>query len=199
MVFRSVFYLSFLPHILVHTENFSCICRMKTSPISIEIDRLTNSIVEVATGQILATVLIEVSAADDKYLDHFGSFDWLKETKKSTSRVFKLVMTSDTTTIQGLISLSDGNDHIIVNLVENAPSNIGKNKHHEGVGGNLFAFACQYSFECGYDGFISFVAKTSLLSHYEKALGAQRIGSSTRMIIDTGAASILVSHYFPIS
>ena len=39
------------------------------------------------------------------------------------------------------MSFEDKGDHIFINLVENAPFNIGKKKLYEGVPGNLFAFA----------------------------------------------------------
>jgi hypothetical protein len=164
--------------------------------ITIHIDRLTNSIVEVATQTTFATTLLALTAVDKKYLKTGWSFDWLGEFGKPQRSVFKLVIDTEPTTIQGLLSFSDGGDHIIVNLVENAYFNIGQNKKYEGVGGNLFAFACKSSFEKGYDGFVSFLAKTNLVQHYEKALGAGRIGSSTRMIIETAAASNLVRQYF---
>ncbi len=169
---------------------------MKKQSVSVHIDRLTNSIIEVATQRTVATALIPFAAADKKYLPSEWSFDWLAEFKKPRHDVFKLVIGSEPKRIQGLLSLSDGGDNIIVNLVENAYFNIGKSKIYEGVGGNLFAFACKNSFEHGYDGFVSFLAKTNLVPHYEQSLGAKRIGSSTRMIIETEAAFALARQYF---
>jgi hypothetical protein len=45
--------------------------------------------------------------------------------------------------------MEDKGDHIFVNLIENAPFNIGKKKLYEGVPGNLFAFACKLSWIMG--------------------------------------------------
>ncbi len=82
-----------------------------------------------------------------------------------------------------------------MNLVESAPFNIGKKKLYEGVSGNLIAFACQLSFQRGYDGFVAFTAKTRLIQHYESTLGAYHFGGH-RMIIPTHSAQILIDKYF---
>jgi len=42
--------------------------------------------------------------------------------------------------IQGLLSISDYEDHIFMHLIESAPFNFGKPKLYEGVPGNLVAF-----------------------------------------------------------
>ncbi len=80
-------------------------------------------------------------------------------------------------------------------LVESAPFNLGRNKLYEGVPGNLVAFACKVSFQHGFDGFVSFTAKTKLIEHYEKTLGAYHFGNHL-MIIHTGAAQHLIEKYF---
>jgi hypothetical protein len=80
-------------------------------------------------------------------------------------------------------------------LIESAFFNLGKNKIYEGVAGNLVAFACKVSFQRGFDGFVSFTAKTQLIVHYEKTLGAKHFGNQL-MIIETRAAKLLVNKYF---
>jgi hypothetical protein len=82
-----------------------------------------------------------------------------------------------------------------MDLLESAPFNIGKHKIYEGVAGNLVAYACKISFQKGFEGFVSFTAKTKLIDHYEKTLGAYHF-KNQRMIIDTQAARILVEKYF---
>ena len=72
---------------------------------------------------------------------------------------------------------------------------MGKTGIYQGVGGNLFAFACKQSFELGFEGYVTFDAKTQLIKHYSTHLGAQLI-SSQRMVIDTLAATQLVKQYF---
>lgn len=38
---------------------------------------------------------------------------------------------------------------------------------YEGVMGNLVAYACKLSLPRGYNGFVSFTAKTKLIEHYQ--------------------------------
>lgn len=70
-----------------------------------------------------------------------------------------------------------------------------KSKSQMGVPGNLIAFACKVSVDKGYDGFLAFVAKTSLIKHYEQTLNATHF-RGLRMFIDTTAALKLISQYF---
>jgi len=84
-----------------------------------------------------------------------------------------------------------------MDLLESAPFNIGKHKIYEGVAGNLVAYACKISFQKGFEGYVAFTAKTNLIDHYEKTLGAY-LFKNQRMIIETHAARILVEKYFKI-
>jgi hypothetical protein len=59
----------------------------------------------------------------------------------------------------------------------------------------LFAFACKCSFELGFDGFVAFTAKTVLIEHYTKTLGAVSIGGQ-RMAIEEKQAGKLIKRYF---
>ena len=81
-------------------------------------------------------------------------------------------------------------------LIESAVFNKGRNKLYKGVAGNLVAFATKNSFEKGYDGFVSFIAKTKLIEHYKLTLGAKQFGNGNRMYIDTNEALSLVKQYF---
>ncbi|QJD80217.1 hypothetical protein [Spirosoma rhododendri] len=125
----------------------------------------------------------------------FWLFDWKKEIKTAERVVYKLTTRENPAVIQGLISCSDFGDHMFVNLVESASFNRGENRLYQGVAGNLFAIICQESFDKGYDGFIVFESKTKLVSHYRDLLGAQRLGNSVRMFVDTKAASQLIKNY----
>lgn len=53
------------------------------------------------------------------------------------------------------------------------------------------AFACKTSFHRGFEGYVSFTAKTKLIHHYEKTLGAINVGGHL-MIINTEAALKLI-------
>lgn len=65
---------------------------------------------------------------------------------------------------------------------------------YQGVGGHLFAIACQISRESGCDGFVTFTAKSDLIAYYEKILNA-RVARGQRMYIDEAAADILIRKY----
>lgn len=82
-----------------------------------------------------------------------------------------------------------------MHLIESALFNIGKDKIYLGVPGNLVAFACKLSFQRGNEGYISFIAKTKLIEHYEKTLGAKHFGGQL-MVINTEAALKLTNKYF---
>lgn len=84
-----------------------------------------------------------------------------------------------------------------MDLLESASFNIGRHKIYEGVAGNLVAFACKLSFQRGFDGYVAFTAKTKLIDHYEKTLGAYHF-KNQRIIIETQASKILVEKYFKI-
>lgn len=170
---------------------------MKTSiiQIDIEIDRLTNSIENSISGDIFDTELILFEKSDKGYVKSNWQFNWKKELNDSSKKIYKLVIVNNPKIIQGLICISDNHDHIFMHLIENAKFNKGKNKLYNGVAGNLVAFACKESFLKGYDGIVSFIAKTKLIKHYEDTLGA-KIFNENQMYIDTLESEKLVSRYF---
>jgi hypothetical protein len=82
-----------------------------------------------------------------------------------------------------------------MDLIESAKFNKGKKKQYNGVPGNLVAFACKISFERKYSGYVSFLAKTQLIEHYQNTLGAQ-LFSGNRMFIGEKESVRLVNRYF---
>jgi hypothetical protein len=94
-----------------------------------------------------------------------------------------------------LISLTVQSDHVFLHLIESAPFNKGNQKVYAGVPGNLVAYACKLSFQRGCDGYVMFIAKTKLIDHYTKVLGATHIGAQ-RMVINTTAALKLTDKYY---
>lgn len=161
--------------------------------ISEKIDKLTNSIENAFSGDRFDTVISIVKATEIRKGDWL--FDWKKEINNTQKQVFKLTIKDNQKVIQGLMSLEIRQGHIFLHLVENAKFNRGKNKIYVGVAGNLFAYACKVAFEEGFDGYISFVAKSALREHYAKTLGAELLFSNN-MVIDTAAATKLVNQYF---
>lgn len=122
-------------------------------------------------------------------------FDWNDESKQTDRLVFKLVICGNEDVIQGLVSLSVAQDHVYMHLIESAKFNKGKSKIYEGVPGNLVAFACKYSMEKGFDGFIAFDAKTALIKHYQETLFATHFKGS-RMYVNNMVAKRLINQYF---
>ena len=63
-------------------------------------------------------------------------------------------------TVQGRISVKVDGGVADVEIVETAPHNYGHLGKYEGVGGHLFAVACQISMEAGCDGVVAFTSKS---------------------------------------
>ena len=165
--------------------------------IDIEIDKLTHSIENVVTGDSFPTEILPLSKPDLVHLTKKNGwkFDWKKEYLQPDREVFKLTILWNPTVIHGLISISQKQGYIEMNLIESAPFNYGHNKMHYGVAGNLVAFACKRSFDLGFDGYVSFIAKTVLMEHYSKTLGAIPIGGQ-RMAIEKRQALKLTKKYY---
>jgi hypothetical protein len=170
----------------------------KKTYIDVIIDKLTNSIENSISGDVFDTEIILLTSKNKRQIKKAEwLFDWNREIDKSDRQVFKLVIRNNETVIQGLISISDYKDHIYMHLIESAKFNKGKTKIYLGVPGNLVAFACKYSFDKGYDGYIAFDSKTKLIQHYQDSLGAKWF-KGTRMYIDSTAAKKLIGQYFKI-
>ena len=67
--------------------------------ISIEIDKLTNSIVNAITGDVFDTEVLPVNLEDLKKNKKGWNFDWIKESLKS--EVCKLVIVGNYNIVQG--------------------------------------------------------------------------------------------------
>lgn len=169
----------------------------QTTALDFEIDKLTNSIENVVSGESFSTQLIRLSRADLKNLRKKGGwlFNWKNELESLDCEVYKLVIPSNPDVVHGVISLTFKTDHVAINLLESSSINRGKGKLYHGVAGNLVAFACSLSFQRGHEGNVAFTAKTKLIEHYTDTLGAVHIGSG-RMIITSANAKKLIDNYF---
>ena len=161
------------------------------------IDKLTNSIQNTISGDSFPTDVSRLTKADLKQVTKIigWNFNWREELNNNAREVYKLTITNNPNIVQGLLSFTIKEDHLYMNLIESAPFNLGRNKLYEGVPGNLVAFACKVAFQHGFDGFLSFTAKTKLIEYYEKTLGAYHFGNHL-MIIQTSVAQKLVDKYF---
>ena len=171
--------------------------KMKIVEQNFFIDKLTDSIQNTVSGDSFRTQVLPLTYQDLKHITKKNgwNFKWKQELNDCAKQVYKLTILNNPEIVQGLLTVSIEADHIFMNLLENAPFNIGKTKLYEGVAGNLVAFACRMSFQHGFDGYVAFVAKTKLINHYEATLGAYHFGGQ-RMIIPTPQAEFLVRKYF---
>ena len=121
--------------------------RTKEIQLDFEVDKLTNSILNTISGDSFQTEISRFTFIDcKKVLKKNGwNFNWKSELDNEVNEVFKLTIVGNTNIIQGLLSIRRESDHIFMNLLENAPFNLGKNKLYEGVAGNLVAYACKLS------------------------------------------------------
>jgi hypothetical protein len=162
------------------------------------VDKLTNSIENVVTGDSFSTDISILTSVDLKTVSKTNGwlFNWKDEFKQPERDVYKLTISNNPKIVQGLISLEVKSDHVYMHLVESSPFNKGKTKVYSGVPGNLVAYACKLSFQRGHEGNVSFISKTKLIEHYEKSLGALHFGGRL-MIIETISALKLINKYFP--
>jgi hypothetical protein len=170
----------------------------KMTYIDTKIDKLTHSLEDTTTGDILLTEVLSVEKNDLKFISKkYGwKFNWELELAATEKQVFKLVLQNEPKTVQGLICFEKKNDHIFMHLIETASHNLGKTKKYFGIAGNLVAFGCKLSFEYGFEGYIAFESKTKLIGHYEKTLGA-KVLYGQKMELDTNASIKLIKDYYP--
>jgi hypothetical protein len=170
--------------------------KRKSNRLDFEIDKLTNSIENVKTGDSFKTEVSLVTKDEIKQITKKNKwvFDWKTEFKAPEREVYKVTI-AGSLNIQGLLSLTFRDDHVYMHLIESAHFNKGKNKVYLGVAGNLVAFACKLSFQRGGGGYLSFNSKSRLIEHYKNSLGAVHF-SGTLMVIKPETALKLIHKYF---
>ncbi|MCQ2049819.1 MAG: hypothetical protein MJZ22_02300 [Candidatus Saccharibacteria bacterium] len=173
----------------------------KTHEVDVPIDAITDCLTETSTGKIYPTeyhqITKRITPKISKNLILAGwRFDW-SVPQRNGFMVIKLSL-KDSIEPQGMIALAHYPDMKFtqIDLVESAPFNVGAKGRFSGVGAHLFAIACKLSMENGNEGFVRFTAKTNLVDHYAKTLGAIAIDSQN-MYIDTNGALRLIQKYFP--
>lgn len=164
----------------------------------IELDKFTPCLEDAKTGEIVKTnysVSDRISPSEARKLKSSGwNFDWSKPQSNGYD-IYKLYR-NNSDRVEGMIALKldNANSAVHVDIVESSPENRGTNKEYNGVGGHLFAIAAEKSDSNGYGGFVYFTAKTDLIAHYQKELGAKLV-SGRVMAIDEQAAYNLLSKY----
>jgi hypothetical protein len=141
--------------------------KQKAISLDFIVDKLTDSIQNTISGDSFQTEISRLTKSDVKNITKKNgwNFNWKEELENNSREVFKLTIVRNPTIIQGLVSFTVKDDHIYMDLLESAPFNLGKSKLYEGVPGNLVAYVCKVSFQNGFDGFVSFTAKTKLIEH----------------------------------
>ena len=163
-----------------------------TLTVDIQIDELTDCLIERESGNIVDTEYTERITAIKKKEFAGWKFDWSK-TQKNGYTVYELFVEDDDI-VQGRISFKIDGGIADIDIVESAPHNYGHNGKYIGVGGHLFAIACQCSLEAGCDGVVAFTSKTDLVEYYKRELKAVEI-MPRRLVIFEDAAEILLDKY----
>ncbi|MCC5803811.1 hypothetical protein [Rossellomorea vietnamensis] len=143
---------------------------------------------------------------DNRYLPDYGwEFNWLYPISHDF-KVFGLVTDHNPDIVEGLIALKENPDEdflcVDVDIIESSPQNkkfikgvLNQDRSYINVGRVLIAFACWYSIEKGYDGYVGLTSKSSKYPFYE-SLGAQ-LTYGQHFMFDDIAAERLVKIYFP--
>ena len=162
--------------------------------LSATIDEKTPCLRRMRDNAIVAT---RFEPFDASAIGSGWQFDWKSQSRLSGKVL--MLKSEDSHDVQGLLAMTDAPEDyaVVVDLVESASRNRPKvGRAYNGVGAHLFAEAVKESYERGYNGFVYFDAKTGLIGHYERALGAARIPGTNRMFIDEKGAAVLYERYY---
>ncbi len=151
------------------------------------LELLTNKLIEVE---------IEFAKSNEMPLKRNAwNFNWRKLIKEENTKTYILKI-KETPDVEGVLQLKIKNNMLIMDVIEIAPHNIGKNKKYDYVAGCLIAFACRESFKIdgNYKGFLTFVSKTNLIRWYSVKYGAE-LALGQRMFIDSNKGLVLIKKY----
>lgn len=184
---------------------------LKAMPaVSVEIDELVPCLRRMSDGHILDTVVSPVSGNELKgfnaksgwYVNWHTGMEIVKETGQEI-RKFKLAV-EGSDEIQGLIAMTEPNQPgaypKVLWAVANPKSQgniVGADgKEFDGIGGHLFAIACDVSRRWGYEGeWIGQAANKRLLGHYIEKMGVEQLGNSLQFIVSDDAVDSLSEIY----
>ena len=125
------------------------------------------------------------------------NFNWRQLIKEESGEIHILRTLNSPNQIEGALCLKYEYGMLIMDILELAPHNIGKeNKRYDYVAGCLIAFACRESFkvEGNYKGFLTFVSKTNLIELYTTKYRAE-LALGQRMFIDWENGEKLIEEY----
>lgn len=123
-------------------------------------------------------------------------FNWGTVVKLKNTQTFVLRLKDAPENIEGMLQIRTEGEMVIMDLIEIAPHNIGKNKRYENAAGCLIAFACRESFkvEGPYQGFLTFESKTELIDWYIEKYGAD-VAIRQKMFISPENGIKLIEKY----
>ena len=98
--------------------------------IDIEIDKITNSVENLITGDRFLTEVLLLEKADLKNItkEKGWLFNWKEEYQLADRDVYKLIIVGNPLIVQGLLCITERLDHVCMRLIESAPFNLGKHK-----------------------------------------------------------------------
>ena len=160
--------------------------------LDVQIDKLTDCLVEHSTGKLVETEykLHHNTMTPKEYKN--WKYNW-SQTQTNGYDVYELFVKGNKV-VQGRISIKMDGGVANIDIAETAPHNFGHDGVYEGVGGHLFAIACQISLEHGCDGVVAFDSKSDLVEYYKAILGAVEI-YPRRLVIFEKEAQKLISKY----
>jgi len=154
-------------------------------------------ILDKSSNQLVEAEIIPLKIKEDIPLKKDGwRFNWRQLTRQKDVQTYVLKLINIPKTVEGALQLRIAEGMLIMDVLEIAPHNIGKNKRYDYVAGVLIAYACRESFklESNYKGFLTFMAKTQLIEWYKKKYGAE-LALGQRMFIDWENGQKLVEKY----
>lgn len=143
-------------------------------------------------AEILQAVNIKMPSKKDGW-----NFNWSKLLREKNTQTFVLRIKGHENQVEGVLQLKLENEMLIMNVIEIAPHNIGRqNKKFDHVAGCLISYACRESFKIdgNYKGYLTFVSKTDLIEWYSAKYGAE-VALGQRMFISVEKASELIEEY----
>lgn len=150
--------------------------------VNVWIDEVVPCLRDTLSGELKDTVVFRVETRT--FLNQFNTatgwyVNWAKIPRDV--EVYALTLKDNISEIQGLIGLKKDDDakaayiHWACTAPQNNKYATGEQKF-TGVGGHLFALACEKSIEWGYDGAVyGFAANKKLLLHYVEKLHAEAL------------------------
>ena len=151
---------------------------------------------DLKTKTLLPVFIEKVDFDNIKYNTIAFGFNWKKLSKQANSNTYALKFKEELNEVIGLLHLINNNGMLIMNMIEVSKKNIGKRKRYDYIGGCLIAFACKQSFALAsnYKGFLTFNAKTELVSYYKTKYYAKQINGQ-RMYIEPEDGIKLINEY----